>query len=119
MASLKDMRCRIAPTKATQKITKAMQMVAASKLRRATAAAEASRPYAERMEKVLGNIAASVAGHPGAPKLLSGPGCRAATRKKLTCSDGAANSRRGRDLGSACLCHGHDRLDLHRVAEVS
>ena len=55
------MRIRIASTKATQKITKAMQMVAASKLRRAQAAAEAARPYAERMEKVLGNIAASVA----------------------------------------------------------
>jgi len=74
MASLKDMRVRIAATKATQKITKDMQMVAASKLRRATAAAEASRPYAERMEKVLGNIAASVAGNPGAPKLLTGTG---------------------------------------------
>src|SRR6266704_2415956 len=74
MASLKDMRVRIAATKATQKITKAMQMVAASKLRRAAAAAEASRPYAERMEKVLGNIAASVGGNPGAPKLLAGTG---------------------------------------------
>jgi F-type H+-transporting ATPase subunit gamma len=74
MASLKDMRVRIAATKATQKITKAMQMVAASKLRRATAAADASRPYAARMEKVLGNIAASVAGNPGAPKLLTGTG---------------------------------------------
>src|SRR3974390_3444355 len=74
MASLKDMRVRIAATKATQKITKAMQMVAASKLRRAPAAAEASRPYAERMEKVLGNIAASVAGNPGAPRLLTGTG---------------------------------------------
>src|SRR5580693_9187497 len=74
MPSLKDMRVRIAATKATQKITKAMQMVAASKLRRATAAAEASRPYAERMEKVLGNIAASVVGNPGAPKLLAGTG---------------------------------------------
>ena len=59
MASLKDMRVRIAATKATQKITKAMQMVAASKLRRAQVAAEAARPYAERMEKVLGNIAVS------------------------------------------------------------
>ena len=64
MASLKDMRVRIAATKATQKITKAMQMVAASKLRRAQAAAEAARPYAERMDKVLGNIAAG--GRPAA-----------------------------------------------------
>jgi F-type H+-transporting ATPase subunit gamma len=74
MPSLKDMRNRIAATKATQKITKAMQMVAASKLRRAAAAAEASRPYAERMEKVLGNIAASVGANPGAPRLIAGAG---------------------------------------------
>ena len=74
MASLKDMRVRIAATKATQKITKAMQMVAASKLRRAQAAAEAARPYAERMEKVLGNIAAAVAGLETAPALLRGTG---------------------------------------------
>src|SRR5262249_27149911 len=69
-----DMRVRIAATKATQKITKAMQMVAASKLRRAQAAAEAARPYAERMEKVLGNIAASVARLDAAPALLRGTG---------------------------------------------
>jgi F-type H+-transporting ATPase subunit gamma len=74
MASLKDMRVRIAATKATQKITKAMQMVAASKLRRAQVAAEAARPYAERMEKVLGNVAASVAGLDTAPALLRGTG---------------------------------------------
>ena len=74
MASLKDMRVRIASTKATQKITKAMQMVAASKLRRAQAAAEAARPYAERMEKVLGNIAASVTDISSAPPLLAGTG---------------------------------------------
>jgi F-type H+-transporting ATPase subunit gamma len=74
MASLKDMRDRIATTKDMQKITKAMQIVAASKLRRAQAAAEAARPYAERMEKVLGNIAASVGTNPGAPRLLAGTG---------------------------------------------
>ena len=65
---------RIASTKATQKITKAMQMVAASKLRRAQAAAEAARPFAERMEKVLGNIAASVTDIESAPRLLAGTG---------------------------------------------
>ena len=74
MASLKDMRVRIASTKATQKITKAMQMVAASKLRRAQAAAESARPYASQMDKVLGNIAASVAGSETAPRLLRGTG---------------------------------------------
>src|ERR1700733_14407241 len=74
MASLKDMRGGIASTKATQKITKAMQMVAASKLRRAQSAAEAARPYATHMDKVLGNIAASVAGLDTAPRLLRGSG---------------------------------------------
>jgi F-type H+-transporting ATPase subunit gamma len=74
MPSLKDLRNRIASTKATQKITKAMQMVAASKLRRAQVAAEAARPFAERMDKVLGNIAAAVGGSDAAPKLLSGTG---------------------------------------------
>jgi F-type H+-transporting ATPase subunit gamma len=74
MPSLKDLRNRIASTKATQKITKAMQMVAASKLRRAQVAAEAARPYATSMDKVLGNIAASVAGSQAAPRLLRGTG---------------------------------------------
>jgi len=74
MASLKDMRVRIAATKATQKITKAMQMVAASKLRRAQVAAEAARPYAERMSKVLASIASAVAGSNSAPRLLAGTG---------------------------------------------
>jgi F-type H+-transporting ATPase subunit gamma len=74
MPSLKELRNRIAATKATQKITKAMQMVAASKLRRAQVAAEAARPYAERMDKVLGNIAAAVAGRDSAPRLLRGTG---------------------------------------------
>jgi F-type H+-transporting ATPase subunit gamma len=74
MASLKDMRVRIASTKATQKITKAMQMVAASKLRRAQTAAEAARPYATKMEAVIRNIAAAAAGSPGASPLLAGTG---------------------------------------------
>jgi F-type H+-transporting ATPase subunit gamma len=74
MASLKDMRVRIASTKATQKITKAMQMVAASKLRRAQSAAEAARPYAEKMDAVISDIAKAAAGSPGAPALLAGTG---------------------------------------------
>jgi F-type H+-transporting ATPase subunit gamma len=74
MASLKDMRVRIASTKATQKITKAMQMVAASKLRRAQSVAEAARPYAEKMDAVISNIASAAAGSPGAPVLLAGTG---------------------------------------------
>jgi F-type H+-transporting ATPase subunit gamma len=73
MASLKDMRVRIASTKATQKITKAMQMVAASKLRRAQTAAEAARPYAEKMDAVIANIAGAMTGSAG-PILLAGTG---------------------------------------------
>jgi len=74
MASLKELRNRIASVKATQKITKAMQMVAASKLRRAQARAEAARPYAERMGTVLANVAGAVKGRDDAPKLLAGTG---------------------------------------------
>jgi len=74
MASLKDLRNRIASVKATQKITKAMQMVAAAKLRRAQEAAEAARPYAERMDRVLANLSAGMAGRSDAPALLAGTG---------------------------------------------
>ena len=73
MPSLKDMRNQISSVKATQKITKAMQMVAAAKLRRATESAENARPYAQRMGAVIANLAAGVSGD-GAPKLLAGTG---------------------------------------------
>ncbi len=74
MASLKDLRGRINSVKSTRKITSAMKMVAASKLRRAQAAAEAASPYAERMSDMLSRLAANVAGTPGAPRLLVGTG---------------------------------------------
>ena len=74
MASLKELRNRIASVQATQKITRAMQMVAAPKLRRAQEAAEAARPYADRMGAVLGNLAASINDVETAPKLLAGTG---------------------------------------------
>jgi F-type H+-transporting ATPase subunit gamma len=74
MANLKDLRLRIASVKSTRKITSAMKMVAASKLRRAQSAAEAARPYAQRMERMLGSLAGSLAGQAGAPKLLAGNG---------------------------------------------
>jgi F-type H+-transporting ATPase subunit gamma len=74
MPSLKDLRNRITSVKSTQKITKAMQMVAAAKLRRAQTAAEAGRPYAEKMADTLGNLAGNLVGGVGAPKLLSGTG---------------------------------------------
>jgi F-type H+-transporting ATPase subunit gamma len=74
MASLKDLRNRIASVKATQKITKAMQMVAAAKLRRAQEAAEAARPYSQRMGAVLANITQAVGGGGEAPALMVGTG---------------------------------------------
>jgi F-type H+-transporting ATPase subunit gamma len=115
MASLKDMRNRIASTKATQKITKAMQMVAASKLRRAQAAVEVARPYAERIEAVLGNIAAGVAGSGSAPPLLAGTG-RDQVHLLVVCTGerglaGAFNSaivRLARERASSLLTQGKD-----------
>jgi F-type H+-transporting ATPase subunit gamma len=74
MASLKDLRNRIASVKATRKITKAMQMVAAAKLRRAQEAAVAARPYSGRMAAMLSNLAAAMAGREDAPALLAGTG---------------------------------------------
>ena len=111
MPSLKDLRNRIASVKSTQKITKAMQMVAVSKLRRAQAAAEAARPYAERMETVLTNLA----GGPGAqgPRLLTGSGADQ-THLLLVCSGerglcGAFNTsiaRLARDRANALIAQG-------------
>jgi len=74
MPSLKTFRNRIASVKATRKITRAMQMVAASKLKRAQDAAQAARPYAEKMAGVISSLAGSMEGNPGSPKLLSGTG---------------------------------------------
>src|SRR4051795_1162205 len=115
MASLKDMRVRIASTKATQKITKAMQMVAASKLRRAQTAAEAARPYAEKMDAVISNIANAAAGSPGAPLLMAGTG-RDQVHLLLVCTgerglSGAFNSsivRLARDRALALMNQGKE-----------
>ncbi|HWX50246.1 MAG TPA: F0F1 ATP synthase subunit gamma [Roseomonas sp.] len=74
MANLKELRGRINSVKSTRKITQAMKMVAAAKLRRAQAQAEAARPYAERMARMLASLGAAVAGSPDAPKLLVGTG---------------------------------------------
>jgi F-type H+-transporting ATPase subunit gamma len=74
MPSLKDLRLRIRSVRSTQKITSAMKMVAASRLRRAQEQAEAARPYAQRMERVLGSLAGRMTGLPGAPPLLVGTG---------------------------------------------
>ena len=112
MPSLKDLRNRISSVKATQKITKAMQMVAAAKLRRAQMAAEAARPYATRMEEVLANLAGGISGD-GAPRLLGGTGADkvqllvVCTAERGLC--GAFNSsiaRLARDRANALLAEG-------------
>lgn len=74
MATLKDLKLRIASVKSTQKITKAKQMVAAAKLRKAQAAAEAARPYQQRLEQVVGSLASKVIVTPSTPRLLTGTG---------------------------------------------
>ncbi|MFT8675434.1 MAG: F0F1 ATP synthase subunit gamma [Acetobacter sp.] len=74
MASLKELRARIGSIKSTRKITSAMKMVAAAKLRRAQASAEAARPYAAAMRRMLGELAAATQGEDGAPRLLAGTG---------------------------------------------
>lgn len=74
MASLKELRTRINSVRSTRKITSAMKMVAAAKLRRAQEQAEAARPYAQRMQRMLGELAAGVEGRPGVPALLAGTG---------------------------------------------
>ena len=109
------MRVRIASTKATQKITKAMQMVAASRLRRAQNAAEAARPYADKMSAVISNIASAAAGSPGAPALLGGTG-RDQVHLLLVCTgerglSGAFNSsivRLARERAQALIGQGKE-----------
>jgi len=115
MPSLKALRTRIASVKATQKITKAMQMVAASKLRRAQAAAEAARPYAARMNAVLANLAGPMQGKDDAPRLLAGTG-REQTHLLVVCTAerglcGAFNSsiaRLARDHAARLLADGKE-----------
>ena len=115
MPSLKALRNRIVSVKATQKITKAMQMVAASKLRRAQAAAEAARPYAARMNAVLANLAGPMQGRDDAPRLLAGTG-RQDTHLLIVCTAerglcGAFNtsiSRLAREHNRRLLAEGKD-----------
>jgi F-type H+-transporting ATPase subunit gamma len=114
MASVKEMRTRIGSVKSTQKITKALQMVAAAKLRRAQQAAEAARPYARGMANVIANLAASVSG-PSAPLLLAGTGSDKRHLVIVATSDrglaGGFNSsivRAAREKIAALLAEGKD-----------
>ncbi len=113
MASLKELRNRISSVQATQKITRAMQMVAASKLRRAQEAAEAARPYATHMANVLANLATGFAGREDAPALLAGTGSDArhllvvATAERGLCGGfNASIARLARDKARALLAEG-------------
>ncbi|WP_424814697.1 F0F1 ATP synthase subunit gamma [Roseococcus sp. YIM B11640] len=100
MATLKSLRLRINSVKSTRKITQAMKMVAAAKLRRAQSQAEAARPYAERMERMLASLGASVVGSPDAPKLLVGTGAEQVHLLVVVAADrglaGAFNTNVGR-----------------------
>jgi F-type H+-transporting ATPase subunit gamma len=114
MASVKEMRSRISAVKSTQKITKAMQMVAAAKLRRAQNAAQDSRPYAQRMAAVIANLAAGVSGE-GAPRLLVGTGSSQRHLVVVATSDrglaGGFNSsivRAARERIAALIAEGKD-----------
>ena len=114
MASVKEMRTRIGSVKSTQKITKALQMVAAAKLRRAQSAAEAARPYARGMSNVIANLAAGVSG-PSAPLLLAGTGSDKRHLVIVATSDrglaGGFNSgiiRAAREKIAALLAEGKD-----------
>src|SRR5438876_5811823 len=114
MASLKELRSRISSLQATQKITKAMQMVAAAKLRKSQDAAQNARPYAARMAAVIANLAAGVSGE-GAPKLLVGTGSDRRELVVVATSDrglaGGFNSsivRAARERIGALLAEGKD-----------
>src|SRR5208282_5142924 len=87
MPSLKDLRLRIRSVRSTQKITAAMKMVAASRLRRAQEQAEAARPYAQRMERMLSSLAANLRGQANAPRLLAGTGSDATQLVIVATSD--------------------------------
>lgn len=113
MPSLKDLRVRINSVKSTRKITSAMKMVAASKLRRAQTAAEAARPYAERMERILGALAGSLGSQEGAPRMLAGTGSDSVHLVIVATSDrglcGGFNStivRNSRQLVNGLLAEG-------------
>lgn len=141
MASLKDLRNRINSVKSTRKITQAMKMVAAAKLRRAQEQAEAARPYAERMQRMLAALSASVEGRPDAPAMLAGTGSDQKVLIVLCTADrglcGAFNSnlvrearhriaqlsKEGKDVKVFCVGRkGHDllkRTDPDKMVEGS
>ena len=120
MPSLKSLRLRINSVKSTRKITQAMKMVAAAKLRRAQTQAEAARPYAERMERMLASLGASVAGSPDAPKLLVGTGAdKVHVLVVVTAERGLCGGFNSGNLAlnvnyNALACGGRVRLRLNR-----
>jgi len=125
MASLKALKNRIGSVKSTQKITKAMKMVAAAKLRRAQMAAEAGRPYAERLNAVMASLASKVAVGPQSPRLLAGTGSDQVHLLVVATSErglaGAFNSnivRAARKRADALKAEGHI-IARYAVAEIA
>ena len=114
MASLKELKNRIASVKATQKITKAMQMVAAAKLRRAQEAAIAARPYAHRLGAVVANLAGAMAGRDDAPLLLSGNG-----RDEVTFFETVIDAHTTVFGGASATTSGNDGDDLVTLTRIT
>jgi F-type H+-transporting ATPase subunit gamma len=118
MPSLKDLKNRINSVKSTRKITKAMQMVAAAKLRRAQEAAEAARPYALRMEAVVGQLAASVAGSDSAPRLLAGTGNDKVHLLVVMTSERGLAGGFNSSIVKLARIHAHDLLSRGKTVKI-
>lgn len=118
MPSLKDLKNRINSVKSTRKITKAMQMVAAAKLRRAQDAAEAARPYAARMEAVVGQLAASVAGSDSAPRLLAGTGADKVHMLVVMTSERGLCGGFNSTIVRLARAHAHDLLARGKTVKI-
>ncbi len=118
MPSLKDLKNRIASVKSTRKITKAMQMVAAAKLRRAQECAEASRPYTERFNSVLGGLAASVGDSSSAPRLLKGSGSDAVHLVVLMTAERGLCGGFNSSIAKLARQHAQDMIEAGKTVKI-
>src|SRR6266403_1235218 len=119
MPSLKDLRNRIRSVRSTQKITSAMKMVAASRLRRAQEQAEAARPYAQRMERVLGSLAGRMVGLLGAPPLLVGTGKEETHLIIVATSDRGLAGGFNPSIRDSLTEVGHRRLSFDEARDIA
>jgi len=118
MASLKDLRNRIASVKSTQKITKAMQMVAAAKLRRAQEAAEEARPYAERMDKVLANLGSKITDTEGVSPILVGTGTDQTHLLIVATADRGLCGGFNGNIAKLARAHAHALMDDGKTVKI-